>query len=116
MRLMYSGKDFVWLYERCDQLLLLDAHVRAFSYLGGVPRRIVYDNLTAAVKKIIGTERELTERFTALVSHYLFEPCFVRPREGHDKGGVEARGKGIRLAHLTRSPRERPFLKSPRPS
>ncbi len=51
MRLMYSGRDFVWLYERCDQLSFLDAHVRAFSYFGGVPERIVYDNLSAAVKK-----------------------------------------------------------------
>jgi transposase len=105
MRLMYSGRDFVRLYERCDQLSFLDAHVRAFSYLGGVPRRIVYDNLTAAVKRVFGSERELTERFTALVSHYLFEPCFTRPGEGHDKGGVEARGKGIRLTHLTPIPR-----------
>lgn len=87
-------------------LVFLDAHVRAFCYLGGVPQRIIYDNLSAAVKKIVGTERELTERFTALLcSHYLFEPCFARPREGHDKGGVEARGKGIRLAHLTPVPK-----------
>jgi transposase len=105
MRLMYSGKDFVRLYERCDQLSFLDAHVRAFEYFGGVPHRVVYDNLSAAVKKkIAGSERELTERFMALVSHYLFEPCFTRPAEGHDKGGVEARGKGIRLAHLTPIP------------
>jgi transposase len=105
MRLMYSGRDFVRLYEGCDQLSFLDAHVRAFEYLGGVPERIVYDNLSAAVKKIVGSERQLTERFMALVSHYLFEPCFARPGEGHDKGGVEARGKGIRLAHLTPIPR-----------
>ena len=78
--------------------------MRAFSYPGGVPGRIVYDNLSAAVKKIMGSDRELTERFMALCSHYLFEPCFARPREGHDKGGVEARGKGIRLAHLTPIP------------
>ena len=105
MRLMYSGRDFVRLYERCDQLSFLDAHVRAFGYFGGVPRRIVYDNLKAAVKKVLGSERQLTERFMALCSHYLFEPCFARPGEGHDKGGVEARGKGIRLAHLTPIPR-----------
>jgi len=105
MRLMYSGKDFVRLYDRADRLSLLDAHVRAFAYLGGVPRRVVYDNLSAAVKKVVGPERELAERFTALASHYLFEPCFARPGEGHDKGGVEARGKGIRLAHLTPIPR-----------
>lgn len=104
MRLMYSGRDFVRLYEKADQLSFLDAHVRAFTYLGGVPHRVVYDNLSAAVKKIIGSERQLTERFMALVSHYLFEPCFARPGEGHDKGGVEARGKGIRLRHLTPVP------------
>ena len=105
MRLMYSGRDFVWLYDRCDQLAFLDGHVRAFAYYGGVPKRIVYDNLTAAVKRRVGIERELTDRFRALSSHYLFEPCFARRGEGHDKGGVEARGKGIRLAHMTPIPR-----------
>ena len=104
MRLMYSGRDFAWLYERCDQVSFLDGHVRALSYLGGVPRRLVYDNLSSAVKRRVGVERELTERFRALVSHYLFEACFARPGEGHDKGGVEARGKAIRLKHLTPVP------------
>jgi len=105
MRLMYSGRDFVWLYDRCDQLAFLDGHVQAFAYFDGVPRRVVYDNLSAAVKKRVRIERELTDRFRALVSHYLFEPCFTRLGEGHDKGGVEARGKGIRLAHLTPIPK-----------
>jgi transposase len=107
MRLMYSGYDFVWLYERCDQLSFLDAHVRAFAHFNGVPARLVYDNLAAAVQRKVhafGVERKLTTRFSALSSHYLFEPCFARPGEGHDKGGVEARGKGIRLQHLTPIP------------
>jgi hypothetical protein len=104
MHLMYSGYDFVWLYDHCDQLALLDAHVRAFAYFGGVPHRIAYDNLTPAVRKIVGAERVLTERFAALATHYLFEPCFARPGEGHDKGGVESRGKAIRLQHLTPIP------------
>ncbi|HEY7490123.1 MAG TPA: IS21 family transposase [Candidatus Tectomicrobia bacterium] len=104
MHLMYSGYDFVWLYDRCDQLAFLDAHVRAFAYFGGVPQRIAYDNLTPAVRKVVGSERVLTERFAALATHYLFEPCFARPGEGHDKGGVESRGKAIRLQHLTPIP------------
>jgi transposase len=104
LRLMYSGRDFVWLYDRCDQLSFLDGHVRAFALLGCVPRRLVYDNLSAAVKRRVGSERELTGPFQALVSHYLFEPSFARPGEGHDKGGVEARGKAIRLQHLTPIP------------
>ena len=49
-RLMHSGRDFCWLYERQDQLAFLDGHVRAFAHFGGVPRRMVYDNLSAAVR------------------------------------------------------------------
>lgn len=105
LRLMYSGRDFVWLYDRCDQLSFLDGHVRAFEMFGCVPRRLVYDNLSAAVKRRVGSERELSEPFRALASHYLFEPSFARPGEGHDKGGVESRGKAIRLQHLTPIPR-----------
>ncbi|MGH6611187.1 MAG: IS21 family transposase [Burkholderiaceae bacterium] len=107
LRLMYSGYDFAWLYERCDQLSFLDAHVRAFAFFGGVPKRCIYDNLSAAVRRRLHlhhVERQLTAAFAALSSHYLFEPCFARPGEGHDKGGVEARGKGIRLQHLTPIP------------
>jgi transposase len=101
LRLMHSGRDFVWLYDRCDQVSFLDGHVRAFAFFGGVPRRGVYDNLSAAVRRRVGVHRELTDRFRALSSHYGFEPCFARVREGHDKGGVEGRGKAIRLNYLT---------------
>ena len=105
LRLPYSGRDFVGLYDSCDQLSFLDGHVRAAAHFNGLPRRIVYDNLSSAVKRRVGLLPELTERFQALVSHYLFEPCFTRPGEGHDKGSVEARGKGLRLQHLTPVPR-----------
>lgn len=102
MRLMYSGRDYVRLYDHCDQISFFDGHVRAFEYFGGVPWRLIYDNLSAAVKRIVGLkERELTDRFKALRSHHLFEACFTRRGEGHDKGGVENRGKIIRLQHLT---------------
>ncbi len=105
MRLMYSGRDYAWVYERCDQLAFLDGHVRAFAHFQLVPQRGIYDNLRAAVRKIVLPERELTDRFASLVGHYLFEPCFARPAKGNDKGGVEARGKGVRLQHLTPIPR-----------
>jgi hypothetical protein len=105
LRLPYSGRDFVRLYDSCDQLSFLDGHVRAAAHFNGLPQRIVYDNLSAAVKRRVGLLPELTDRFKALVSHYLFEPCFARPGEGHDKGSVEARGKGLRLQHLTPVPR-----------
>jgi transposase len=105
MRLMHSGRDFAWLYPRQDQVCFLDGHVRAFAHLAAVPHRLAYDNLKAAVAKIlVGSERELAARFLALTTHYLFEASFARPRTGHDKGGVEARGKGIRWQHLVPIP------------
>jgi transposase len=106
MRLMHSGRDFAWLYRRQDQVSFLDGHVRAFEHFACVPQRIAYDNLKAAVAKhLVGSERQLTARFQALASHYLFEPCFCRPRTGHDKGGVESRGKAIRWQHLVPIPK-----------
>jgi transposase len=107
MRLMYSGRDFAWLCERQDQVCFLDAHVRAFNHFGGVPQRVVYDNLKPAVKKVLRKGRELTRDFAALAAHYAFEACFARPGEGHDKGGVESRGKNVRLQHLTPVPQGR---------
>jgi transposase len=105
LRLMHSGRDFAWLYRRQDQVCFLDGHVRAFAHFGGVPQRLLYDNLKPAVARVlVGSERQLTARFTALATHYVFEPCFARPATGHDKGGVEARGRAVRLQHLTPIP------------
>ena len=42
MRLMHSGRDFAYLYERQDQVSFLDGHVRAFDHFGAVPQRIAY--------------------------------------------------------------------------
>lgn len=105
LRAMFSGRDFAWLFPRQDQTCFLEGHVRAFDHLGGVLHRLAYDNLRSAVaKRLAGSERVLTARFAALSNHYLFEPSFCRPATGHDKGGVEARGKGIRLQHLVPIP------------
>lgn len=105
LRGMASKRDFAWLYPRQDQTCFLDGHVRAFEWLGAIYQRLLFDNLKPAVAKVLaGSERQLTARFAALANHYLFEPCFARPATGHDKGGVEARGKGVRWAHLVPIP------------
>ncbi len=105
LRGMASGRDFAWVYPRQDQTCFLDGHVRAFWHMGAVYQRMLYDNLRPAVSKVlVGSERTLAARFAALANHYLFEPCFARPATGHDKGGVEGRGKGVRWAHLVPIP------------
>ena len=105
MRLMSSARDFVWLYPRQDQVCFLDGHARAFAHFEGVTDRCAYDNLKAAVQRhLVGSERELTARMLATTTHYVFEACFCRPYTGHDKGGVEARGKNVRLQSLVPVP------------
>jgi hypothetical protein len=79
--------------------------VRAFEHFGAVPQRLLFDNLKPAVTRVlVGSERELSSRFAAMATHYVFEPCFARPGTGHDKGGVESRGRAIRWQHLVPIP------------
>ena len=67
-----------------------DGHVKAFSFFGGVPRSILYDNTKIAVARILGDGvRQRTQVFSELQSHYLFEDRFGRPGKGNDKGKVE---------------------------
>ena len=68
----------------------LEGHVRSFQYFGAVPTRILYDNTTLAVARILGDgERQKTRAFSELQSHYLFAEKFGRPGKGNDKGKVE---------------------------
>jgi transposase len=105
MRLMHSGRDFAMLCERQDATWFLAAHVAAFTHFAGIIAAVAYDNLTAAVAKVLlGAPRMLRPRFAALVAHYALEARFCRPGEGHDKGGVESRGGHIRWQHLVPLP------------
>ena len=61
-----------------------------FAYFGGVFRTLRYDNLTAAVKKILrGYQREETDRVIAFRSHWGFKSEYCNPASGNEKGGVE---------------------------
>jgi len=54
-----------------DQISFLDGHVRAFAHLDGVPARVAYDNLRAAVVRIPGRWR--ADAHPALAAHYLLD-------------------------------------------
>jgi transposase len=90
LRLGYSKQPFVTAVPSQAQEAFFEGHVRAFEFLGGVPRELVYDNLRAAVKRILeGGDREEQATFIAFRSHYLFESRFCTPGQGHEKGLVE---------------------------
>lgn len=100
MRSMASGAAYHRAYLRATQQAFLEAHELAFRYFGGVFRKLRYDNLSSAVKKILrGYERELTARFIAFRSHWQYEAEFCTPAEGHEKGGVEGEVGYFRRNH-----------------
>jgi hypothetical protein len=88
--LPHSDAGFVKAYPGETTEAFCEGHNAAFEYFGGVPRSILYDNTTLAVKKILGDgQRERTRVFSELQSHYLFNDRFGRPGKGNDKGKVE---------------------------
>lgn len=88
-RLAYSRQMFVVAYPRETQEMVLDAHSQAFAFFGGVPKRMVYDNLKTVVDAVfVGKERRFNRRFLALANHYLFEPVACTPESGWEKGQV----------------------------
>ena len=108
MRSMASGGAFHRAYHRATQQAFLEAHEHAFFYYGGVFRLLRYDNLKAAVKKIVrGFRREETERFIAFRSHWRFASEFCTPYEAHEKGGIEGEAGYFRRNHWVPMPKAR---------
>jgi transposase len=67
----------------------LEGHLRAFGWLGGVPRECVYDNLRSAVAR---RERDVVTwnpRFLQLRGHYAFHATACTPATPREKGSVE---------------------------
>ncbi len=105
LRASASGAAFHRAYRRATQSAFLEAHEQAFKHFGGVFKRLRYDNLKAAVKRVLrGSHREETTRFIAFRSHYGYEGSFCNPYSGHEKGGVEGEVGRFRRNHLVPVP------------
>jgi transposase len=70
----------------------LRLHRAAFEFFGGVPRRVVLDNLRAAIVHAALYDPEVQRSFREFAEHYgfLIAPC--RPRTPEHKGKVEQGG------------------------
>ncbi len=90
MRSKYSGKHFVRFYPCERQQAFFDGHIQAFLFFGGVFPILIYDNLTAAVRKVFqGKKRQEQESFVKFRSYHNFKAVFCNRNSGHEKGGVE---------------------------
>jgi transposase len=97
VRLCHSRAFSLTAYPRESQEMVFDAHAQGFTFLGGVPRRGIYDNLKPAVDAIfVGRERRYNRRFLVMCNHYLIEPTACTPGAGWEKGQVENQVGNVR--------------------
>jgi transposase len=90
VRLCYSRMRFCMAFFREELPMVMEAHIKAHDFFGGLCERGIYDNPKTIVQSIgRGKEREYNRRFLQLSSHYLFEPCACTPSSGWEKGQVE---------------------------
>jgi len=77
-------------YPTQTQDMLYDARTRAFSALGDISKRGIYDNMKTAVDKVTKRNgRVVNARFFVMTAHYLFEPDFCNVASGWGKCIVE---------------------------
>jgi transposase len=89
MVLAYSRHLFVRPVLRMDQRAWTECHVEAFGFFGGVPARLVPDNLKTGVDKPDLYDPKLNRSYAELAAHY---GCLVDPARAlkpRDKARVE---------------------------
>ncbi len=88
--LPHSDACYVRAYPAATTEAWLDGHVHAFAFFGAMPQSILYDNDRCLVAKIMPDGiRNRTQRFSAMLSHYVVRDRYGRPGKGNDKGKVE---------------------------
>ncbi len=89
MVLSWSRMPFVRFFYDQRMGSFLAGHVEAFGALGGVPRRVLYDNLKSAVLERRSDAIRFHPTTLALAGHYRYEPRPVAVARGNEKGRVE---------------------------
>lgn len=79
--------EFVWDQTIATWIML---HRHAFAFFGGVPKRLVMDNLKAAIAKALWDDPQIQQTYRECAEHYgfLIDPC--PPRTPEHKGKVES--------------------------
>jgi len=92
MTLAWSRHQYVeFVFDQRVETWLL-CHRHAFDYFGGVPQRIVLDNLKAAIRRACQDDPQVQQAYRECAQHYgfLIAPCRVRTPQ--HKGKVEQGG------------------------
>ncbi|MCY4421375.1 MAG: IS21 family transposase, partial [Gammaproteobacteria bacterium] len=82
----YTFAEATWSQRLPDWI---GSHVRAFSYLGGVPELVVPDNLRAGVSKAHRYEPDINPTYQDMATHYGVAILPARVRRPRDKAKAE---------------------------
>ena len=84
----YSNVALAQLFKGENAECVCEGLKSVFAYVGGIPRRAVFDNASGVGKKICDAIR-LTELFSRFQLHHGFEVALCNLDSGHEKGSVE---------------------------
>jgi len=87
--LCYSRRHYIEFTVSQDIQTLMRCHQNAFEYFGGVPKKILYDNMAQVVKSNVSGRIEFNEKFLDFALYYGFMPAACDVSAPHQKGKVE---------------------------
>lgn len=87
--LSHSRKAYSEVVDRQTTENFIRCLENAFHHFGGVPRRLVLDNLRAAVTKADWFDPELNPKFQTFCDYYRIVPLPTKPRTPRHKGKIE---------------------------
>lgn len=92
MTLSWSRHQFVEFVFDQKVETWLNCHRHAFEYFGAVPKRVVPDNLKAAIIKACWDDPQVQYSYRECAQHYGFRIAPCRPKTPQHKGKVEQGG------------------------
>jgi transposase len=98
--LCYSRMGFIEFSLSQRKTDFYRALVHAIEFFGGSTRKLIFDNLKAAVLAGSGRQARLHPEFLALCGHFCIEPIPCERRDPESKGMVEAKVRYVKQSAL----------------
>ena len=89
MTLAYSRRIFLRFFLGMKMREFQQGFAEGFEFFGGVPRKILIDNLKSGVTERVQQLVRFNEDFLRLARHYAFQPQAANVKRGNEKGRVE---------------------------
>lgn len=95
-RLRHSRRTYREVVFDQKQQTFFDCHIHSFEFFGGVPEKVIPDNLKAAVIRASFDDPLINRAYRKLAEHYRFMICPCMPYTPEHKGGVESDVKYVK--------------------